>query len=51
MSFIRWFAGILLFLCMLSIVYKIGGIIINAILIICASVFFIDALLHGKKHV
>lgn len=51
MSFMRWFAGIILFLCMLSIVYKIGGIIINLLLVICAFVFVFDVLFNRKKHV
>lgn len=51
MSFMRWFAGIILLFFMLGLVYKIGGLIINLLLIIGVSIFIFDVLFHGKKHV
>jgi len=42
MVFLRWLGGIIIFFWLLGLIFKIGGGMINLLLIIAAIVFIVD---------
>lgn len=42
MGFLRWLGGIVVFFWLLGLLFKIGGTMINILLIVAAVVFLVD---------
>ena len=48
MGFLRWLGGIVVFFWALGLIFKIGGGMINTLLIVAAVVFIVDRI-SGKR--
>ncbi|OFI07436.1 hypothetical protein CLOACE_02650 [Clostridium acetireducens DSM 10703] len=49
MAFLRWLGGLIILFWLIGIIFKIGGILINFLLLIGAFIFIIDSLLTKRK--
>ncbi|MDF2502716.1 lmo0937 family membrane protein [Clostridium sp.] len=49
MTLLRWIGGIVVVFWILGLLLRIGGVLINWLLIIAAIVFIVD-LITGRKH-
>lgn len=49
MNFLRWLGGIILLFWLIGLIFKIGGSVINFLLIFALVVFVIDALFGKRK--
>lgn len=49
MVFFRWFSGFIILFCLLALVFRIGGNLINLLLLVAAMVFALDVLMGVKK--
>ena len=49
MNFFRWLGGLIVFFWLIGLLFRIGGGLINLLLIIAAVIFIIDAVLGRKK--
>ncbi|WP_461207088.1 DUF5670 family protein [Clostridium sp. DL1XJH146] len=49
MTFLRWLGGFVVLFWLIGLIFKIGGTLINYLLIIAAIIFVIDALFGKKK--
>ncbi len=49
MKFLSWFGGIVLFIWLLGLIFKIGGIFIHLLLIFAVIVFIYDKFIGLKK--
>ena len=51
MTILRWLGGIVLLFWIIGLLFRIGGSLINLLLIVAAVVFIIDALFGRKRNV
>lgn len=49
MVFLRWLGGIVLLFWLIGLIFRIGGNLINLLLIVAAIIFVVDALFGRKK--
>ncbi|MGE5626941.1 MAG: hypothetical protein ACM3X7_02365 [Solirubrobacterales bacterium] len=49
MKFIRWFIALLILIYLMSLIFRVGGILINILLLIAVFLFIFDALKIIKK--
>lgn len=49
MVFLRWLGGIVLVFWLIGLILRIGGSLINLLLLIAALVFVVDVILGRKK--
>lgn len=49
MSFLKWLGGFVILFWLIGLIFKIGGSIINILLIFAALIFVLDALFGKKK--
>lgn len=49
MIFLRWLGGIVLIFWLIGLILRIGGSLINLLLLIAALVFVVDVILGRKK--
>ncbi|KYH34071.1 hypothetical protein CLTEP_20170 [Clostridium tepidiprofundi DSM 19306] len=49
MAFLRWLGGFVLLFWLIGLIFKIGGSLINLLLIFAVIVFVVDALITRKK--
>lgn len=48
MTFLRWLGGFVVLFWVIGLIFKIGGNLINLLLIVAAIIFLLDAI-FGKK--
>ncbi|MBU3143618.1 lmo0937 family membrane protein [Clostridium sp. CF012] len=48
MGFLRWIGGIVVLFWVLGLIFKIGGSLINTLLVVAAIVFIVDKI-SGKR--
>lgn len=51
MTILRWLGGFVLLFWIIGLIFRIGGSLINLLLIVAAIVFIIDALFGRKRNV
>lgn len=49
MTILRWLGGFVLFFWLIGLIFKIGGGLINLLLIIAAIVFIVDVIFSKNK--
>jgi hypothetical protein len=49
MNFFRWLGGLIVFFWLIGLLFRIGGSLINLLLIIAAVIFIVDAVFGRKK--
>ncbi len=49
MTFLRWIGGFVVLFWLIGLIFRIGGALINYLLIVAAVIFIIDALFGKKK--
>ena len=49
MMVLRWFAGFILLFFIISLIFKIGGALINMLILIASIIFIVDAIIGRKK--
>ncbi|MDF2882094.1 MAG: hypothetical protein K0R54_2651 [Clostridiaceae bacterium] len=49
MIFLRWLGGIVLVFWFIGLIFRIGGSLINLLLLIAALIFVVDVILGRKK--
>lgn len=49
MAFLRWLGGIVILIWLIGLIFKIGGSLINILLLVAAIIFVVDALMGRKK--
>lgn len=49
MAFLRWLGGIVLFFWLIGLIFRIGGNLINLLLIVAALIFVFDAIFGRRK--
>jgi hypothetical protein len=49
MNFLRWLGGFVVFFWLIGLLFRIGGGLINLLLIIAAVIFIVDAIFGRKK--
>lgn len=49
MAFLRWLGGIVLLFWLIGLIFRIGGNLINLLLIVAAIIFVADALFGRRK--
>jgi len=49
MAFLRWLGGFVVLFWLIGLIFKIGGSLINILLLIAAIIFVIDAIFGRKK--
>ncbi|WP_164850184.1 DUF5670 family protein [Clostridium prolinivorans] len=49
MTFLRWIGGFIVLFWLITLIFKIGGNIINILIIASAAVFILDILFTKKK--
>lgn len=49
MAFLRWIGGIVLLFWLIGLIFRIGGSLINILLLVAALIFVVDALFGRKK--
>lgn len=49
MNFFRWLGGLIVFFWLIGLLFRIGGGLINLLLIIAAVIFIVDAVFGRKK--
>lgn len=49
MSFLRWLGGFVVLFWIVGLIFKIGGSLINILLVFAALIFVLDALFGKKK--
>ncbi|WP_187119252.1 hypothetical protein [Clostridium polynesiense] len=49
MEFLRWLGGIAIIFCLIRIIFKIGGSLINVLIITAAIIFIVDLFLKKRK--
>ena len=50
MTFLKWLGGFIVLFWLIGLIFKIGGSLINLLLIVAALVFILDALFGRKKY-
>lgn len=50
MDFLRWLGGVVLLFWTISFIFRIGGMLINLLLLAAAVIFIVDALGGKKKY-
>ena len=50
MNFLNWFFGLLIILCLIVLIFKVGGYLINLILIVSVVTLFVDILTSRKNY-
>lgn len=51
MGFLRWLGGIVVLFWLIGLIFRIGGSLINLLLMAAAVIFIVDALFGRKKGV
>ncbi|WP_434306297.1 hypothetical protein [Clostridium botulinum] len=49
MNFLRWISSIILMFSLISFLFKLGGIFINSLLLLAATIFIIDIFTESEK--
>lgn len=49
MAFLRWLGGFVVLFWLIGLIFKIGGGLINILLLVAAIIFVIDAIFGRKK--
>jgi hypothetical protein len=49
MAFLRWLGGFVVLAWLIGLIFKIGGGLINVLLLVAAIIFVFDAVLGRKK--
>ena len=49
MAFLRWLGGFVVLFWLIGLIFKIGGSLINILLLVAAIIFVIDAIFGRKK--
>ena len=49
MAFLRWLGGFVVLFWLIGLIFKIGGSLINLLLLLAAIIFVIDAIWGKKK--
>ena len=49
MAFLRWLGGLVVLFWLIGLIFKIGGGLINILLLVAALIFVIDAIFGRKK--
>jgi hypothetical protein len=49
MNFLRWLGGFIVFFWLIGLLFRIGGGLINLLLIVAAVIFIVDAVSGRKK--
>lgn len=49
MTFLRWLGGFVVLFWLIGLLFKIGGNLINILLVAAAVIFIADALFHKRK--
>ena len=49
MAFLRWLGGFVVLFWLIGLIFKIGGGLINLLLLVAAIIFVIDAIFGRKK--
>ena len=49
MAFLRWLGGFVVLFWLIGLIFKIGGNMINLLLLVAALIFVIDAIFGRKK--
>lgn len=51
MSFLRWLGGFVVLFWLIGLIFRIGGSLINLLLLVAAVIFVVDALFGRRKGV
>lgn len=51
MAFLRWLGGFVILFWLIGLIFRIGGNLINLLLLVAALIFIADALLGRRKGV
>lgn len=51
MAFLRWLGGFVILFWLIGLIFKIGGNLINLLLLVAALIFIVDVLFGRKKGV
>ncbi|MCY6483216.1 hypothetical protein OW763_02455 [Clostridium aestuarii] len=49
MTFFRWLGGFVILFWLIGLIFKLGGALINYLLVFAALIFILDALFNRKK--
>ena len=49
MAFLRWLGGFVVLFWLIGLIFKIGGSLINILLLVAAIIFVVDAIFGRKK--
>ncbi|WP_169735828.1 DUF5670 family protein [Clostridium lundense] len=51
MAFLRWLGGFVILFWLIGLIFRIGGSLINLLLLVAALIFIVDVLFGRKKGV